>query len=512
MSETIIKPFILIVDDIPENLDVLYATLRATYTVRTALNGPLALKRANMDPQPDLILLDVIMPVMDGYEVCQQLKSTPRTKEIPVIFITGKTQTEDELKGLKMGAVDYIHKPISPPIVQARVAFHLALKKAHLELQEKNKSLNEFNRLLSTSLKELSIAKTEAEEATRLKDKFVSLVAHDLRSPLSSILGFIQYIIEDNENQIVPEHLTMLQRAFCSGQNLIKMVEEILDIARLKSGKIILKKTFFDVHSFIQTILKRVEYEKTNKGVHILATIPEGMRLYGDIDLIGEVLQNLLTNAIKFSTFGDTIHIGTPKEELSSIVIQDQGVGIPDHIIPKLFNMAEKVSTPGTSGEKGTGFGLPFSFDIMKAHGGQLEVDSTFGKGSSFKMVFPLVQPKILVVDDEEIYRDILVQTLNVLNIDILEADHGAEAWEKIIQHEPHLILADVFMPVMDGFQLLEKLKQSDKYKHIPIILITGHQNTDIKLRALRMGATDFTNKPINLDDFFPRIRYLMGI
>lgn len=156
MSKPIQKPAILIVDDTPENLDVLKAALWDDYSVRPAINGAIALKLAEMTPQPDLIILDVVMPGMDGYEICRQLKSNPQTSDIPVIFVTAKAELEDELEGLAMGAVDYMSKPISPPLIKARVITHLALRKANREMEEKNSRLYEINERLTNSLEQLS--------------------------------------------------------------------------------------------------------------------------------------------------------------------------------------------------------------------------------------------------------------------------------------------------------------------------------------------------------------------
>ncbi len=150
------KPLILIVDDAPENLDILKRTLLDEYMVRPAINGPLALRLALMTPQPDLILLDIMMPEMDGYEVCRQLKRDLRTQDIPVIFVTAKTGDQDELEGLQIGAVDYITKPINPCIVQARVKTHLTVRNFNQEMEEKNRRLYEINERMTDSMEQLS--------------------------------------------------------------------------------------------------------------------------------------------------------------------------------------------------------------------------------------------------------------------------------------------------------------------------------------------------------------------
>ena len=155
MSDTTRKPSILIVDDTTENLDVLKEALIDEYMVRPATNGPLALRLAAMEPQPDLILLDIMMPEMDGFEVCCQLKSNINTQDIPVIFVTAKSGPQDEVEGLEMGAVDYLTKPISPPIVKTRVRTHLALRNFNQDMEEKNRRLYEINERLTDSMEQL---------------------------------------------------------------------------------------------------------------------------------------------------------------------------------------------------------------------------------------------------------------------------------------------------------------------------------------------------------------------
>ena len=669
------KPSILVVDDTPENLDVLKGALREHYMFRPAISGMLALKFAEMDPQPDLILLDIMMPEMDGYEVCRRLKANPKTQNIPVIFVTARSKTEDELKGLAVGAVDYILKPISPPIVQARVKTHLALKQAQLVVEENNKRLHEVNARLASSVEQLSAseerfrnlvqtipdivykidsegyftfinksierlgfhqseligrhfteiihgndiekasrekilenvgtiqsknqpkmfdekrtgdrmtvgleirlktksgtpaeeaelktisnqavvvevnssglygeiidtsiqkdrtyvgtvgvirditerkrfldklktAKETAEDATKLKDKFVSLVAHDLRSPLSSIVGLMEHMIEDQEDPLSKNQNKLTEAALISGQSMLQMIEEILNIGRLQTGKITPEKSFLSGYYLVQNTLNRLDHLRSKKNLTIHNEIHQDTRLYADNNLFAEVIQNLVSNAIKFSEKGDTIRIFTPDVDPCSIFIQDQGVGIPKDVIPKLFNIAEKVSTQGTEGEQGTGFGLPFSFDIMEAHGGTIEVESILNQGTTFQVSLPFVRPKILVVDDNLSACQSLLQLLKPLHAELLTASNGEEALAIIQEFSPHLILADLHMPMMDGFGLLKEMGKRIDTKNIPCIVLTADKELETRDKAYRLGAVDFMVKPPQIHDFLPRIRHILG-
>lgn len=357
---------------------------------------------------------------------------------------------------------------------------------------------------------EVAQAKERAIEATRLKDKFVALVAHDLRSPLSSMISLMEFVVEDNDNPLHEEHKEFMQGAVKTGRNLIDMIAVVLDIGRLQTGQISLDKYFLNGHFLVDDMLQRLANLSVTKRLTMINEVPNDARFYADHALFGEVIQNLLSNAIKFSKVGGTIRVFVPDGAPSSIAIQDQGIGIPEDIIPKLFNVAEKISTPGTEGEPGTGFGLPFSNDIMSAHNGKLSVVSTSAKGSTFTAWLPNVRPCVLVVDDEPDGRLLISQILQPFNLDIIEIEDGNEALASIAKQRPNLIIADLKTPVVDGLQLLVTLNAQATTKTIPVIIITADKDADTLERAFQLGAADVVNKPIDAHNFVPRVRHIL--
>ncbi|MBF0623543.1 MAG: PAS domain S-box protein [Magnetococcales bacterium] len=354
-------------------------------------------------------------------------------------------------------------------------------------------------------------AKESAEEASRLKDKFVSLVAHDLRAPISSIVSLLEFLRDDQDPPLSPTQRDLLSDVLATGRNLNLMIEEILNIGRLKSGKIRLEKSFFDGHFLSEEVIQRLDFISRKKGLQITNQIPEETRLYGDPTLLGEVLFNLMSNAVKFSHPGGRIQLLRLPDDDTALAVVDYGVGIPDEVIPRLFHVEEKVSTPGTLGETGTGFGLPFSFDIVEAHGGSLTVESTPGAGSTFTVRLPPMRPRVLLVDDGAMDRLMIGAFLESLDVEIMEAESGAEALALVDMHLPHLVVTDIAMPAMDGFQLLRELKRRPETEHIPVILITGDEKTETRDRAFRMGAVDFAVKPVVVHDFLPRVRHIIS-
>ena len=225
MSNKPIKGSILIVDDAPENLDILKNALMDEYMVRPAINGPLALRLAVMEPQPDLILLDIMMPGMDGYEVCHQLKKDIRTQEIPVIFVTAKTGDEDELEGLKIGAVDYITKPISPPIVKRRVKTQLALRNFNREMEKKNRRLYEINERLTDSMEQLSASEERFRSLVQTIPDIVYKIDEDGK------FTFLNRSIERlcyHQSELIGKHFTeIIHSADIKNASLARVIERI---------------------------------------------------------------------------------------------------------------------------------------------------------------------------------------------------------------------------------------------------------------------------------------------
>ncbi len=350
-------------------------------------------------------------------------------------------------------------------------------------------------------------AKEKAENATKIKDKFVAMVTHDLRSPFISIQGFLKLLQDDKEHPLFPAQREMVEHVLDSSNRMLDMTEKLLQLSRLQSGKIELQPSFLDTRQICALAMSQLSYLAKNKGITLQNEIPECCRLYADSNLFGQVVLNLVSNAVKFCGEGDRISILVSPERRATIVIRDTGPGMEDYVLQNLFKHEVKTSTLGTQGERGTGLGLPLSHDIMKAHGGTLDVESKQGKGSTFYIELPHVRPRILVVDDEQSTRFLIKELLEELDVDIVEAKGGAEALKIMEKEPPHLAILDLIMPEMDGFKLLENLQNNPITEGIPTIVITSDQDMEIKQKVLRMGAGDFVAKPILAEDFIPRVR-----
>lgn len=340
---------------------------------------------------------------------------------------------------------------------------------------------------------ELARAKEQAERATALKDKFVSLVAHDLKSPLTSMVGLLKLLAARHTPGDADGHA--LQAMIRSGEGMIEMIEQLLDISRLKTGAVSPQPVFFDGWMAAERSVMTYGRIAGDKGVRLVNGVSRGTRLYADPDLFIEVMNNLVSNAVKFCPRGGEVRLFIPEGRPSTVAVSDTGVGIDPSLFDDIFRHEVKTSTPGTEGERGTGLGLPYSRDIMEAHGGALEVESVKGKGSVLRAALPDVRPRVLVVDDERVSRQIMKKALAQTGAEVLEASGAKEALDMIGREAPHLVISDVVMPEMDGFQFLERLREKIMGRRLPVILATAHNIPGGHEKAVRLGADDFVTK-----------------
>ncbi|MBI5637238.1 MAG: PAS domain S-box protein [Nitrospinae bacterium] len=357
----------------------------------------------------------------------------------------------------------------------------------------------------------LKAAKEAAEEATKLKDKFVSLVSHDLKTPLASMIGFLHLVRDDYAEPLNEGAKLILDRAAESGEAMVRLIDDLLTISRFKTGQLKLNRQFFDAQYLGVIMAGNYAHLARQKGIEIESTIPANSRVYGDKTLLAEAVQNLVTNAIKFCKNGDRISISLAEENASTICVRDTGPGIPPNLLADLFKFEKKTSTPGTAGETGTGFGLPLVKNIMELHGGGVGVISEPGKGCLFCLTLPYVRPKILLVDDDGHAR--LLQTLQLreMKADIIEAENGEDALNKMAGVRPDLVITDIQMPVMDGLELLKRIKGAPETKDIPVIVMIGEYGMEIRDSIFKFGGDDFVTKKIDKAEFLPRVRRFIG-
>lgn len=354
---------------------------------------------------------------------------------------------------------------------------------------------------------ELRVAKEQAEEATMLKDKFVSLVSHDLKNPIAGMAGFLKLLNDEVEQVITDKGRKMMGLARKNLFKMTEMIDGLLNVSRLKTGQFKPEQKFIDAYRLsMKTVVDLGEMAR-EKGVSLVNKIPKRSRMYADFTLLYEVIQNLVTNSIKFCNKGDTITIFIPAGTKTTIAVADTGVGIEKERLDKLFDYEEKTSTPGTAGETGTGLGLPLARDIVEAHNGKIRVESAPDKETTFYVDLPFVKPKILLFGEKPKTGREINEILSNLDMELLTVKNSSEGQALLNTVTPDLILLNVEKTEHYGFEFLKYLKNSEEYNRIPVVAITSHGEYKNQERALELGADDFITDPTSPDELIPRVR-----
>ena len=320
---------------------------------------------------PDMIILDVGLPGIDGYETCRRLQERYGSKCAPVLFVTAKDRDEDVALGFSAGGSDYVRKPVHEKEVLARVRAHLA------------------NRILARQRESLV---DDLSEAVKAKNHLLGTVAHDLRNPLASVLSLSDFMQQDAAGTLSPNQLKMAKLIFDASESMLTLVNELLDSAKVEAGQLNLKR---DQHDLADVVARAVEFARltaVNKGstIHVRGAEREVVATI-DLSKIRQVVDNLISNAVKFSPPGAVISVEVGDSSRGPFVsVRDQGPGIPASERDKLFQAYGTLSARPTGGEQSTGLGLCICRKIVEAHGGSIEVENLFPVGCEFRFTLPV--------------------------------------------------------------------------------------------------------------------------
>lgn len=365
MSDTY-KGDILIVDDTPANLTLLGGILRGQgYKVRPVTSGKMALEAAESQP-PDIILLDVTMPGLDGYEVCARLKTDPRLASIPVLFISALTDPLDKVKAFEAGGLDYVTKPFSGQEVCARVHTHLTLRRLQLDLLRKYDELRDLQ---------------------AMRDSLTHMIVHDLRAPLTGISGYLQ-LLKLGANRFSEKDNLHVNNALASTGRMVEMISSLLDVNRLESGEMPLEKKECDLSQLASEATSSLGGLTLNRNV----TIESGGQVLArcDPEIIRRVVANLVGNALKFTPASGAVTVGVLyRDGVPRIEVRDTGCGISAEYLGKVFDKFTQVEARKEHKMYSTGLGLTFCKLAVEAHGGAIAVDSVVGEGSRFHFELP---------------------------------------------------------------------------------------------------------------------------
>ena len=512
---------ILVVDDTETNIDILMATLGEDYDISVAMDGETALEYLEDNPA-DLILLDIMMPGMDGYEVMRHVKANERTRDIPVVFCTAMTETADETKGLELGAVDYIRKPFSPPMVKARVRNHLQFKLAQEDLLEQNVILR---------------------ENTRLREEVERITRHDLKTPLCAVINMPKLLM--SEGNITENQAELLQMVEEAGYRMLEIINSSLDLYKIETGRYYLREAPVDMLKLVRQIRGETRELIQRKEIEVQVRLngnppreKDNFMVTGEEMLCYSMLANLVKNAVEASPHKNMVTITLSTINGPVVSIHNQGA-VPVEIRDRFF---DKYTTSGKQG--GTGLGTYSANLIAGTLGGKIELETSEEKGTTLKIFLrgleeeepgikelqemidampgadPVHRPaavppsagitrqtRVLIVDDYPNMRRTIIDILKQMGfISFLEADDGASAKAMLDRTGVGLVISDWNMPHMNGLELLQYIRSREDLKNIPFIMITGETIHDNVSEALKYHVSEYIIKPFAPDTLKEKI------
>jgi signal transduction histidine kinase len=545
---------ILVVDDVPEKLVSLEVILQELgQNVVTVSSGREALRRL-LHEEFAVILLDVNMPGMDGFETAALIRQRKRSEHTPIIFLTAFSDETHVSEGYSLGAVDYILTPVVPDVLRAKVAVFVELYRKNLEVRRQADQ--------RVALAEEQAARIAAEKANRAKSEFLANISHELRTPMNAIIGMTDLALAEPLQAAVREYL---QTARDSADVLLALLNEILDFSKLEVGKFALEIMPFGLRATIDETLKLLRVRAREKGLQLTCDIDPEIpdRLISDPLRLRQVLMNLVGNAVKFTDRGKvalTVQLQSRAAEHANLhfAIADTGIGISPADQERIFAPFTQADSSMTRRYGGTGLGLAIASDLISLMGGRLAVESQLAKGSTFHFSLnlkldgssrPAEQPsapdhvsagperparepdaapalppgaaepcgtpplRILLAEDTPANQKLIQRILGKRGHQIEVVKNGQEALDLLETRQFDVVLMDVQMPVMDGFQATAAIRatQAAERARVPIIAMTAHAMQGDRERCLSAGMDAYIAKPIDSGRLIELVEDLSG-
>lgn len=514
------------------------------FAVVKAIGGQNAYTQAKQT-QPDLILLDITVSDINSLQICRYLTTDSETKDIPVIVMAGHLEAAMKPKIFESGAVDYVMKPFQQADLIACLKPHLTIRKLKKDLQEKEIYLQQEISQRKQAETAFKKAKQTADMANRAKNIFLDHMSHELRTPLNGILGYTQILKQDKSlTDKQSEAIDIIHR---SGRNLLIMINDILNLSKIETGEMKLSPNPFHLLEFLDVIVEIMQIRAQQKEISFVYKVlsPLPTAIYSDETRLREILINLLGNAIKFTTEGTvTFSVRSDIQEMEEaeelpvhkigFQIEDTGIGIPSQQIEDVFLPFYQIGDKRIQ-EPGTGLGLAISRELVQMMRGQLQVQSVEGKGSTFWFTVNVSEAawdakltkidklnvagyvsritkgnqslKALIVDDQQENRIVLRELFEALKFEIEEATDGYDALRQLETFEPDLILVDLVMPEMDGYELTRQIRQIDALDDSIIIATSANVFEETRLQSLTAGCDDFISKPFQISEILAKLQ-----
>jgi signal transduction histidine kinase len=518
---------ILIVDDLPEKL-LIYSSLLEDIDAEIveARSGTEALRRV-LEGSFAVILLDVNMPDIDGLETATLIRGHRNGRHTPIIFITSYADEMQTARGYALGAVDYILSPIVAPVLRTKVQVFVDLYNAHAALARSNQELE-------TRVKERT---AELEQLSRLKDEFLATMSHELRTPLNAIFGWVTLLRTRRLDEPTQERaLETIER---NARAQKRLIEDLLDVSRIVTGKVALEIMPVDPRRVVEAALETMAPAAQAKGITVVPLLDTGVAMVrGDFARLQQIVCNLLSNAIKFTPSGGKVDVCLAhRNGEAEISVSDSGQGIKPEFLPLVFDRFRQEDGSISRRHGGLGLGLAIVRHLVELHAGSVEAFSAGeGKGSRFVVRLPtrlgvargataeevaaspttssmLAGVRLLVVDDEPGARELIANVLQGYGAEVCLAESGQAALTKLFEQRPHVLVADLGMPGMDGYALIEQVRALDPDfgGQTPAIAVTGYASPLDRLRALQAGYQNHVAKPVEPQELAIVIASLTG-
>jgi len=536
---------ILLVDDHPSKL-LSYEVILASLGERLirAHSGMEALEIL-LRTEVAVVLVDVCMPGIDGFELSAMIREHPRLNKTSIILVSGVMVEDDaRLKGYDSGAVDYVSVPIIPAILRAKVAVFADLFRKTAELERLNRDLerrvSERTAEISRLLAQAEQARREAETANKLKDEFLATVSHELRTPLHAISGWVEILkIRDVDDAVRAKALEIIGRnAHLQG----RLIAEILDVSRIITGKLRLDLQAINLLTAAHSAMDTLRPAAAEKGVELIMEPWSGPAVMsGDVERLQQVIWNLVANAIKFSPTGGQVRVGLSAvgNEFRLDVIDD-GQGITPEFLPYIFERFRQADSSSTRVHQGLGLGLAIVRHLVEMHGGRVMAANRGERsGACFSVFLPrgnetddsvvteieglgnahwqaagsLHGRRVLVVDDDADGREAIAALLETWGAEVKVASCAAEARLLVARERPDVLLADIEMPEEDGYEMLRKLRalSPEDGGQVPSIALTAYAGAKDRKAALRAGFQMHLAKPVKASALFAALLSQVG-
>ena len=524
------KPKILVVNDDAASLLALTSLLDqwaddSNYEVMAARSGQEALRQVLLHDFA-VILLDVNMPGMDGFETAEAIHQRGRSADIPIIFVTAFLADEiDRLKAYQRGAADFLFTPVIPQILRAKVSVFVALATKNEELRRQAHKLSQRTTELTATNKRLTREMEDRQAAERknhAKDEFLAMLGHELRNPLSAISSAASLIgLPGAGPDTVARAKQIIQR---QSQHLGRIVDDLLDLSRAMSGKILLARQPVEVSALVAACLDT--FKATGRtGNYLLKAELATCWVDGDPTRLEQIATNLIDNALKYTPPGGSIDIAIRQDADDMVLtVRDSGVGIAPDLLPHVFDVFVQGSSTIDRAQGGLGIGLALVRRLVELHGGSVTADSAgVSSGSTFSIRLPRAapvvlptpasaqggehgKPSILLIEDNEDGREMMATMLSAYGYAVRQAPDGLQGVEMAGAAVPDVALVDIGLPGIDGYEVARRLRKDSDTRHIKLIALTGYGLADDQRRVLEAGFDLHLVKPVDIQNLIEAI------